>query len=153
MQSWRDITENVEFAKSNIRERMSQKLKLGAQLSKDKKKKKNKFKQPQIIFGAFKTYNETDFEELNRIVKSIKSRKVIENLDLEVLCSLFKGYSIFSVSMRLQVLKMIEEQMDNNDFEPDRNEDNYSIENNFLRRIQQTMMIPVPKVQNKFQKN
>ena len=68
-------------------------------------------KKPSRVFGFFKTYSETDFEELKRISKHIKDRRAIKSLDVEMLCSTFIGYSIFSVAQSIQVMKLIEEKV------------------------------------------
>ena len=54
--------------------------------------------EPSKVFGIYKTYSETDFEELRRIYKHIRDRRAIKKLDVEVLCSTFIGRSIFSAS-------------------------------------------------------
>ena len=68
--------------------------------------------QPFRLLGAFKTYSETDFMELQRIHVAITKRKSIQKLDLEVLCSLFMGYSVISISQQLRLFKMIDELID-----------------------------------------
>lgn len=67
---------------------------------------------PSKVFGVYKTYSETDFEELKRIYKNIKDKTVIKKLDLEVLCSLFIGRSIFSTALHMEILKSIEDKLE-----------------------------------------
>ena len=68
--------------------------------------------QPFRYLGAFKTYSENDLMELKRIFIAVSKRKSIKKLDLEVLCSLFMGYSVISISQQLRLFKMIEELID-----------------------------------------
>ena len=68
--------------------------------------------QPFRYLGAFKTYSENDLMELKRIFIAVSKRKSIQKLDLEVLCSLFMGYSVISISQQLRLFKMIEELID-----------------------------------------
>ena len=53
---------------------------------------------PKACDGAYKTYNERDLEQLKRLFKAAKDNRVIEDLNPEIFCSLFIGYSIFSIS-------------------------------------------------------
>ena len=89
---------------------MNSPIKLNSTLSKEEIKTKM-FKMPQKVYGTFKTYSEVDYEELMRIYKSVKQKIAIKKLDFDVLSSLFKGYSVFSISCRLSILKMINEQI------------------------------------------
>ena len=51
-------------------------------INRDTSKLSNKneldIKEPSKVFGFYKTYNETDFEELKRIQKHIKDRRMIK---------------------------------------------------------------------------
>ena len=77
---------------------------------------------PKTCDGAYKTYNERDLEQLKRLFKAAKDNRVIEGLNPEVFCSLFIGYSIFSISHRQSVLNAIEDQLMNEEFTQESNE-------------------------------
>ena len=72
------------------------------------KKGENKIERPRIFDGAFKTYDEAGLEQLKRIYKSVRDQKAVQNIDPEVFCCIFIGFSIFSVSYRQSVLQKIE---------------------------------------------
>ena len=74
---------------------------------------------------------------------------MIQNLDPEVFCSLFIGHSIFTISCRQSVLKIIEDYLKGERFETEMDDFGEIREHNVKRRMFQTLMVPIPRLQEK----
>ena len=65
----------------------------------------------------FRTFSEIDLEQLNSLIKAIKTRQKLPYIDLEAVLSTYEGHTIFSLFWdQIEVIEQILSQIDQMDF-------------------------------------
>ena len=74
--------------------------------------KKNGLHNQKVMTGAYKTYSESDFQELIMIRDCLSQRKPLQNIDLEAILSVYCGWPVFAMQHSASLFQVIDRALD-----------------------------------------